>query len=72
MSVPVVINEDWCKGCNVCVEFCPTDVLEMSRGKAVAVRMDDCTGCLLCEIHCPDLAIKIYREYAKGRKKKSA
>lgn len=72
MNVPVVINEDWCKGCRVCVEFCPTDVLEMHRDKAVAVRMDDCTGCMMCEIHCPDLAIKIYREFAKGRKKKTA
>jgi NAD-dependent dihydropyrimidine dehydrogenase PreA subunit len=44
----------------------------MHRDKAVAARMDDCTGCMMCEIHCPDLAIKIYREFAKGRKKKTA
>jgi 2-oxoglutarate ferredoxin oxidoreductase subunit delta len=72
MSDPVVVNEEWCKGCNVCVEFCPTNVFDLIKGKAVASRMDDCTGCMMCEIHCPDFAIKVYREYAKGRKKKSA
>jgi len=72
MSEPVIVNEDWCKGCNVCIEFCPTNVFDLIKAKAVPTRMDDCTGCMLCEIHCPDFAIKVYREYAKGRKTKSA
>ncbi|MBM9604760.1 4Fe-4S binding protein, partial [Desulfopila inferna] len=24
----LVINRDWCKGCGICVKFCPTKVLE--------------------------------------------
>ncbi len=27
----VTINPNWCKGCGFCVEFCPTDALEMSK-----------------------------------------
>jgi len=54
------INKDWCKGCRICVEFCPKHVLELDDlDKAVAVRKDDCIACKLCEIRCPDLAIEI-------------
>jgi 2-oxoglutarate ferredoxin oxidoreductase subunit delta len=72
MSKPVEINESWCKGCVICVEFCPTDVLEMREGKAVAVRPEDCIGCMQCEIHCPDLAIKIHKEFVTRKKKSDA
>ena len=27
----ITIREDWCKGCEFCVKFCPKDVLEMDR-----------------------------------------
>ncbi|MDX2452106.1 ferredoxin family protein, partial [Desulfosarcina sp.] len=31
------INRDWCKGCGICVAFCPKTVLELDeRDKAVA------------------------------------
>ena len=57
------INTDWCKGCNICVVFCPKDVLELdSRGTAVAARIEDCIYCGECEIRCPDLAITIVSE----------
>ena len=72
MSEPVLINEAWCKGCVICVDICPTQVLEMHKGKAVVARPDDCTGCLLCELHCPDLAIKVFKEFVTRRKKAAA
>lgn len=59
-SKSLVINRNWCKGCNICVAFCPQHVLELdTEDKAVAVRPDDCTFCKLCELRCPDLAISI-------------
>ena len=54
------INREWCKGCGICVAFCPTKVLELDeKDKAVAVRLEDCIACRLCELRCPDLAIEV-------------
>lgn len=56
----VTVNRDWCKGCGICVAFCPTKVLGMDGDeKAVVLRGEDCTGCRLCEIRCPDFAIEV-------------
>ena len=55
-----VINRDWCKGCGICVHFCPNKVLELDDGdKAFAKRPKDCNCCKVCEFMCPDLAIEV-------------
>jgi 2-oxoglutarate ferredoxin oxidoreductase subunit delta len=60
----VVIVDERCKGCGFCVEFCPTNCLELSgqynsKGyhPPVLVRKDDCTGCDICGMICPDFSI---------------
>lgn len=59
-------NRDWCKGCNICVAFCPKDVLELdSDEKVVLSRIEDCTYCGLCELRCPDFAITVQEADAR-------
>lgn len=57
---PVRIFEVWCKGCNICVTYCPKDVLAMSHhGKAYVANPERCIQCGLCELLCPDFAITV-------------
>jgi len=60
----VYINEELCKGCGFCIEFCPAGVLEFSdqfNSKGYhpprVVKPDACTGCDLCGSYCPDFAV---------------
>jgi 2-oxoglutarate ferredoxin oxidoreductase subunit delta len=58
--VSIEIRRDWCKGCGICVAFCPKQVLELDeKEKASVVKPDECTQCGLCELHCPDMAIEL-------------
>jgi 2-oxoglutarate ferredoxin oxidoreductase subunit delta len=60
----IFIIEDRCKGCRLCVLYCPTDTLGMSEkvnanGNFVPKIKDisKCKGCKLCFKMCPDFAI---------------
>jgi 2-oxoglutarate ferredoxin oxidoreductase subunit delta len=59
------VNTEWCKGCRICVAFCPQNVLELNDADRVVVaRPDDCNYCGDCEIRCPDFAIVVVTEKA--------
>ncbi|MBM3187953.1 MAG: 4Fe-4S dicluster domain-containing protein [Chloroflexi bacterium] len=66
MKPRILINQDWCKGCYLCVSVCPRDVLDIDRETwlssrhPVLVRQPErCTACRNCELLCPDLAIEV-------------
>ncbi len=60
----IIIIKARCKGCKLCVTYCPTDTLKMSKetninGYFVPEVKDikTCSGCNLCSKYCPDFAI---------------
>jgi 2-oxoglutarate ferredoxin oxidoreductase subunit delta len=54
----VHIFENWCKGCGLCIEFCPSGVLVLGTdNRPKAIYPEKCTACRWCELHCPDFAI---------------
>ena len=62
----IVINPDYCKGCNICVACCPKEVLQPSKtinakGYTLpeAADPESCIRCKMCETVCPDLAIAV-------------
>jgi 2-oxoglutarate ferredoxin oxidoreductase subunit delta len=58
-AVSLEIKPEWCKACDICVAFCPKDVLEI-RGLTVVVKdLEACNGCGMCELLCPDFAIEV-------------
>ncbi len=63
---PVSINTKWCKGCGVCVAFCPKKALCLENEKAVH---DEalCIQCGMCELYCPDLAVTVDKSQKKTK-----
>lgn len=62
----VTVNRAWCKGCGICVSFCPKDALSLDKeGKAVH-NPKPCIECGMCELYCPDMAVFVVAERGKG------
>ena len=56
----IEIYEKYCKGCSLCVDFCPTDVLVMKGAYVVVKDLEKCTRCQICDLRCPDFAIQVF------------
>jgi 2-oxoglutarate ferredoxin oxidoreductase subunit delta len=66
-SVPALgevhIQVEWCKGCKLCIDYCPTTILAESedfnpKGYHYPIVVgDNCTCCQACFTICPEFAI---------------
>lgn len=66
-SVPVIVDHDLCiadKGCTVCLDACPLDVLAVNPvTRKAEMKYDECWYCLPCEKDCPTGAIRVEIPY---------
>ncbi len=59
------IYPELCKGCGLCIEVCPTEVISFSKDlgaygtQRVQCRAEGCITCGLCANICPDCAIMV-------------
>ncbi len=66
-SAAVVIDDEKCiaeKGCRVCVDICPLDILSIDEKRQKAyMKYDECWYCMPCEVDCPTNAVKVNIPY---------
>ena len=65
----VKVNQERCKGCDLCVVACPLDVLALQPREvnnkgyhfAYMKNPEKCIGCQSCALVCPDGCITVYK-----------
>lgn len=65
----VSFNQDRCKGCGLCIEACPLNIVTIDQNvinkkgysPATVFEMDKCIGCTNCATMCPDEVITVER-----------
>ncbi|HYF78948.1 MAG TPA: 4Fe-4S binding protein [Symbiobacteriaceae bacterium] len=68
MRAKLELQENHCKGCELCVQACPRDVLAMGSNinalgyrPASIVDPEKCTGCKACALVCPEVCFTIWQ-----------
>jgi len=63
----IKIDEDLCKGCQICISFCPKNAIQQSDKPNASGYLpvffadnSECTGCAACAIVCPEAVIEVY------------
>lgn len=65
----IIINQDKCKGCNLCVPHCPVHILKLDTSTTNAkgytpltvTEPEKCIACSFCAMMCPDSVITVER-----------
>ena len=64
--VLIEFDQEHCKGCSLCVEFCPKKIIVLSKRinamgfhPATVRDVEKCIGCRQCALICPDIVITV-------------
>ncbi len=64
----VVVDTERCKGCDLCVIACPSNVLALAKdlnskgyNYSYMAEPEACVGCAACAYVCPDACITVYK-----------
>ncbi|MGM0435569.1 MAG: 4Fe-4S dicluster domain-containing protein [Bacillota bacterium] len=65
----IIIEQDKCKGCDLCTHYCPVNILELDTSTTNALGYtplkvtdpDKCIACSFCAMMCPDGVITVER-----------
>lgn len=65
----IIIDEDSCKGCNLCTWYCPVNILKLDDSRTnvkgytplMVTDKDKCIACGFCATMCPDSVITVER-----------
>jgi 2-oxoglutarate ferredoxin oxidoreductase subunit delta len=60
-TADLIINREWCKGCGICIAFCPREALYMDDSNKAVNDVEKCVACGICETFCPDFAIALVK-----------
>ncbi len=63
----IIINEERCKGCSLCIPHCPVHILALDKTKTnqkgytplMVTDKDKCIACKFCAMMCPDSVITV-------------
>ena len=62
----IKIDQELCKGCQLCISFCPkgsiyvAEDINMAGYQSAVFNSNKCTGCAICALVCPEVAIEVY------------
>ncbi|NQV14651.1 ferredoxin family protein [bacterium] len=70
----VAVNFEECKGCKLCVDACPVDVLHLAKSfnthgySPAEYDGEGCTGCGICYYACPEPgAITVFKRWEEAQ-----
>ena len=66
----IVVDEERCKGCRLCIPACKLGLLDLTSKNVnrkgypyvQQTNWEECNGCTSCAIVCPDGCITVYRK----------
>ena len=58
----LLVQREWCKGCDLCIDGCPEGILALDEADRVFVTdISRCIFCGICAARCPDFVFILER-----------